>query len=485
MHLMKSHHHHYYYSPKTIFLLSSSLLAIFLLSSFLLLPDSTLSFLLRGSASQRHAPPPPPPLSLRHVVFGIASNANSWRRRKEYVKLWWRPAEMRGCVFLERENATSASDNDTALLPPVCVSGDTSRFRYTYGATGKGTPSAIRVARVVSETVALNHTGVRWFVFGDDDTVFFPENLVKTLSKYDHGLWYYIGANSESHAQNKFFSYGMAFGGAGFAISYPLAKVLARVLDSCLERYPHLYGSDARIHACLSELGISLTLEPGFHQLDVQGNVFGLLAAHPVRPLVSLHHMDVLFSIFPHMTIIKSLRHLYAAAAVDPHRILQQTVCYDRWFSWTVSVSWGYAVQVFGNHVRLPEALRVQQSYMPWKKGGRGMVYDFDTWDFNPDPCRRQPIFFFTNASSAAGGGGGDRVSTVYRKMTKEKCRFDLASPRKLEEIKVHSHKLVLDRNQLLAPRRQCCDVLASTSERVMEIEIRECKEDEITFLQQ
>lgn len=104
-------------------------------------------------------------------------------------------------------------------------------------------------------------------MFGDDDTVFFPDNLVKTLSKYDHRLWYYIGANSESFMQNKFFSFNMAYGGAGFAISYPLAKVLTKVFDSCLERYPHLYGSDARISSCLAELGVGLTQEPGFHQV--------------------------------------------------------------------------------------------------------------------------------------------------------------------------------------------------------------------------
>lgn len=172
---------------------------------------------------------------------------------------------MRGCVFLETRppNITSNHDDENSL-PPVCISGDTTKFRYTYRG---GLRSAIRVARVVSETVALNHTDVRWFVFGDDDTVFFPENLLKVLSKYDHGLWYYIGSNSESYVQNTCFSFHMAFGGAGFAISYPLAKVLAKVFDSCIERYPHLYGSDGRISSCIAELGISLTHEPAFHQV--------------------------------------------------------------------------------------------------------------------------------------------------------------------------------------------------------------------------
>lgn len=205
------------------------------------------------------------PTTLQHVVFGIASNKKSWPKRKEHVKLWWRPTQTRGCVFLEESlpPEQQQADNDTSL-PPICISGDTSRFRYTYRG---GLRSAIRVARVVAETVQLNHSNVRWYVFGDDDTVFFPENLVKTLSKYDHELWYYIGTNSEIYEQNRVFGFGMAFGGAGFAISSPLAKLLAKVFDSCIERYPHLYGSDSRISSCLAELGVGLTREPGFHQV--------------------------------------------------------------------------------------------------------------------------------------------------------------------------------------------------------------------------
>lgn len=32
-------------------------------------------------------------------------------------------------------------------------------------------------------------------------------------------------------------------------------------------RYAHLFGSDDRMHACMSELGVSLTRELGFHQV--------------------------------------------------------------------------------------------------------------------------------------------------------------------------------------------------------------------------
>lgn len=108
-------------------------------------------------------------------------------------------------------------------------------------------------------------------MFGDDDTVFFVDNLVRVLSKYDHNRWYYVGCSSESYEQNDKFSFNMAFGGGGFAISASLMRVLATVMDSCLSRYRHLYGSDARIFACIAELGVRLTVEPGFHQV-----VFGI-----------------------------------------------------------------------------------------------------------------------------------------------------------------------------------------------------------------
>ena len=61
---------------------------------------------------------------------------------------------MKGCVFLDSlsDEDNGRNENDTSL-PPLCVSQDTSRFRFTHKG---GLRSAIRVARVVGETVALN-----------------------------------------------------------------------------------------------------------------------------------------------------------------------------------------------------------------------------------------------------------------------------------------------------------------------------------------
>ncbi|TYI94663.1 hypothetical protein E1A91_D02G220600v1 [Gossypium mustelinum] len=246
------------------------------------------------------------PTRRHHLLFSIASSAGSFPRRSSYIRLWYTPRDTRAIAFLDQRLSSSVGPN----LPPVVVSGDTRSFPYTFKS---GLRSAIRVARVVKEAVDRNEKGIRWFVFGDDDTVFVVDNLVKVLSKYDHDKWYYVGSNSESYEQNLKYSFDMAFGGGGFAISYSLGKVLARVLDSCLMRYAHLYGSDSRIWSCLVELGVGLTHEPGFHQVDVRGSIFGMLTAHPLSPLVSLHHLDAMDPIFPNMDRTRALEHLFKA----------------------------------------------------------------------------------------------------------------------------------------------------------------------------
>ncbi|KAL1823086.1 hypothetical protein ACET3Z_009864 [Daucus carota] len=295
--------------------------------------------------------------------------------------------------------------------------GDTTNFLYAYKG---GLRSAIRVARVVAETVALNHTNVRWFVFGDDDTVFSAENLVKVLSKY-----------------------------------------------------PGLYGSDARITSCLAELGVTLTKKPGFHQ-----------AAHPVAPLISLHHLDIMNPIFPYMTSsMKALEHLYEAAEHDPQRIMQQTVCYDRWFSWTVSVSWGYAVQVYGRNVPLPYLLRAQKTFRSFQMDNyMNNYYNIDVREYEADRCRRAVVFYMDQVSSSKRGEiqsvyRNNALQSMYAKLIHSNCSRRLALPLKPEEIRVFSNKYNPSSKQLLAPRRQCCKVLPSSRGKVMEIAVRECKD--------
>ena len=199
------------------------------------------------------------PTNISHVLFCIGGSTATWHNRSRYSSIWWVPNVTRGFVWLDQEPNSTQTDKN---VPAVMVSSpEWTRFKFS------SSRSAVRIARVISDSVKLRLPSVRWFVMGDDDTVYYTDNLVSVLSRYDHNQMWYIGGNSESVEQDAMHSYDMAFGGGGFALSYPLAERLVSILDGCLDRYYYFYGSDQRIWACISEIGVPLTRERGFHQV--------------------------------------------------------------------------------------------------------------------------------------------------------------------------------------------------------------------------
>ncbi|KAJ0239597.1 hypothetical protein HA466_0232090 [Hirschfeldia incana] len=415
---------------------------------------------------------------LNHVVFGIAASSKLWKQRKEYIKIWYRPKHMRGYVWLDKEvkkNITDIDDED--LLPPVKISAGTAYFPYT---NKQGQRSALRISRIVSEMLRLGLKNVRWFVMGDDDTVFVTDNLVRVLRKYDHEQMYYIGSLSESHLQNIFFSYSMAYGGGGFAISYPLAKALSKMQDRCIQRYPALYGSDDRMQACMAELGVPLTKEIGFHQYDVYGNLFGLLAAHPVTPFVSMHHLDVVEPIFPNMTRVRALKKLTVPMKLDSAGLLQQSICYDKHKSWSVSVSWGYAVQIFRGIFSPREMEMPSRTFLNWYKRADYTAYAFNTRPVSRQPCQKPFVFYMSSTRF------DKQLNTTVSEYTRHRvphpsCRWKMANPAEINTIVVYKKQdpHLWERS----PRRNCCRVLQTKRNNTLWINVGVCREGEVTEL--
>ncbi|KAL7167591.1 hypothetical protein ACSBR2_038115 [Camellia fascicularis] len=445
-------------------------------------------FVLRQSqpnktSSSSESPPPiqiqPPDMAppvgpeetgLKHIAFGIAGSALFWEHRKDYIKLWWKPKEMRGVVWLDSPVKSRPDDK----LPKLKLSGDTTRFAYS---NRQGHRSAIRISRIVSETFRLGFEGVRWFVMGDDDTVFVTDNLVRVLSKYDHNQYYYIGSSSECHLQNIYFSSSMAFGGGGFAISYPLAKALEKMQDRCVQRYPGLFASDDRMQACMAELGVPLTKEPGFHQFDVFGNLFGLLAAHPVAPLVTMHHLDVVEPIFPNVTQVEALRRLTIPMKLDSAGIIQQSICYDKAKKWTVSVSWGFAVQVFRGILSPREIEMPSRTFLNWYKRADYTAYAFNTRPVARNPCQKPFVFYMTKARLDS--STNQTVSEYSRhRVPHPVCKWKMVDPSDLDRVEVYKKPdpHLWDRS----PWRNCCRVMSS-KRRSMVIDVGVCREGEVS----
>ncbi|PKA47784.1 hypothetical protein AXF42_Ash021114 [Apostasia shenzhenica] len=394
------------------------------------------------------------PLSLSHIVFGIAGSSNLWPRRREYIRLWWRPGVMRGHVWLD--DYVRQPRNASTSLPPMRVSEDISRFRYT---NPTGHPSGLRIARIILETFRLGHRGARWFMLCDDDTIVSPDNLVAVLSKYDWREMVYVGGPSESHSANTYFSHSMAFGGGGIAISYPLAEALAGMQDDCLDRYPKLYGSDDRLHACISELGVPLSREYGFHQWDIRGNALGILAAHPIAPFISVHHVEAVDPFYPGLSRLKSLKLFTKAMQEDPRSFLQRAICYNKVKEITFTVSLGYVVKVFPNIILPRELERSEVTYTAWNKISHRFEFDFDTADPIKSVCKK-PILFFLKETVK---DGIVTLSSYFRAQQGDDLKrkvfcFPHSPPLPdVNEIRITS--IPLSENWHLVPRRLCCKI--------------------------
>ncbi|KAI7998470.1 hypothetical protein LOK49_LG10G02007 [Camellia lanceoleosa] len=327
--------------------------------------------------------------NLTHVVFGLGGTTKTWNHRRHYSESWWKRNITSGFVWLDE----NPSDNNLTwpdTSPPYRVSSDTSKFKYT---NWYGSQFAVRIARIVKESFELELENVRCFVMGDDDTVFFTENLVNVLGKYDYNEMYYVGGNSESVEQYVIHSYGMACGGGGLAVSYGLAVELVTVLDGCIDRYAEMYGSDQKIGGLYEQDWCACHQRAWFSS----GDPYGLLAAHPAAPLVSLHHLDYVQPMFPGLTQIDSLNKLVQAYNLDLGRTPQHCFCYDLNRNWSISVSWSYT------------------TFVTWKSWSQE-PFTFNTRAMSPDPCERPVIYFLDWVEEAEQG----QTRTTYKRFEGE-----------------------------------------------------------------
>ncbi|OIS96315.1 PREDICTED: uncharacterized protein LOC109236251 [Nicotiana attenuata] len=408
--------------------------------------------------------------NISHILFGIAGSANTWKNRSGYSGLWWRPNVTRGFVWLDKTPPGNESWPET--FPPYRISQDTSAFKFT---CSFGYRSAMRIARIVKESFELGFTNVRWFVMGDDDTVFFTENLLTVLAKYDHNKMYYIGGSSYTVDLDVLFSYGIACGGGGFAISYPLAAELVKILDGCINRYHYLYGSDQKIAGCVAELGVPLTKELGFHQMDIEGSPRGFFAAHPIAPFVSLHHLGLVDPLIPLMSRIESVKKVIEAYKKDPSRTMQQSLCYDLKRNWSLSVSWGYSVQLY------PWVMNARELGMPVRtfKTIRRMEgpFTFSTRPDYVDPCKRPIEYYLDQVTDIRNGEtltSYNRVGDINKQCENEHYGPALAIPTVNVKARMLSPQVWRQ-----APRRQCCEVIDGEDGigSVLHIRIRGCNQ--------
>ncbi|MFS7964871.1 hypothetical protein Hanom_Chr08g00755481 [Helianthus anomalus] len=205
-------------------------------------------------------------------------------------------------------------------------------------------------------------------------------------------------------------------------------------------QYPGLYGSDDRMQACMSELNVPLTKEPGFHQNDVYGNLLGLLSGHQVTPLVSLHHFDVIDPIFPGMERVESLKHLLESTKYDSASLIQQSICYDTKREWSVLVSWGFAIQITRGILSPRELETPSRTFVNWYKVLDFTAYAFNTRPVTHHPCQAPFVFYINSTRYDESRRQIIGIYSVHRQR-QPKCRWKMASPEKIHTVVVLKHE--------------------------------------------
>lgn len=227
----------------------------------------------------------------------------------------------------------------------------------------------------------------------------------------------------------------------------------------------------------MAELGVPLTKELGFHQYDVYGNLFGLLAAHPVTPFVTLHHLDVVEPIFPNATRVQALRKLMVPMNIDSAGLIQQSICYDKARHWTVSVSWGFAVQVFRGMLSPREVEMPSRTFLNWYRRADYTAYAFNTRAVARNPCQKAFVFYMSR--TRLDNFTNQTVSEYLRhRVPHPGCKWKMANPDQLDRVEVYKKPdpQLWDRS----PRRNCCRVL-DTKRKSMTIDVGVCREGEIS----
>jgi hypothetical protein len=170
----------------------------------------------------------------------------------------------------------------------------------------------------------------------------------------------------------------------------------------------------------------------------VQGNAMGLLAAHPQAPLVSIHHMDLIQPIFPALSKYAAIDHLLESVRVESASVLQQTTCYADHHKWSVSVSWGYVVQVYKGFLTPRELETPLRTFSSVKRKNDRVEFPFNTRDPPKELCKRPALFFMHTVNASA----DTLLESVYLrnedlKKTRPSCDRDLQPLTTVQRIKV------------------------------------------------
>lgn len=155
-----------------------------------------------------------------------------------------------------------------------------------------------------------------------------------------------------------------------------------------------------------------------------------------MTPLASLHHLDVVEPIFPGMNRVRALQHLFKSVNLDSASIMQQSLCYDSKRYWSISVSWGFVVQLWRGVISPRELEMPTRTFLNWYRKADYTAYAFNTRPVTKNPCLKPYVFYM---SSAKYDQARKQTIGVYtrRRSRSPACRWKMASPERINSVVV------------------------------------------------
>jgi hypothetical protein len=214
---------------------------------------------------------------------------------------------------------------------------------------------------------------VKWFATGDDDTIWFINNLLNTLQQYNSSKSIYLGNTSDKKSQLAAFGAHFAYGGGGILLSRPLAILFAQHNQEC-KRFLNKFGGDEMIGKCVTEvLKVHFTKDNNFHQMDHRGDMTGLLESG-IDGLVSLHHMFSWWKPFPaeHNDKLNETMHLLhiAYTTLDKH-FLKRYVRVNQKTNQSLLLTMGYSFSLFNRILSHTELSLIEKTWCCGEVVGR------------------------------------------------------------------------------------------------------------------
>ena len=232
---------------------------------------------------------------IEEIYFALTTSTKRILNTVHYLKFWTKFRGIKGLIVFEQsdfdnnKNITQYLRNEG--IPCKILSSNVTVYEERY----------LELFRMAWNNQHINDAyrkrkEIQWFAVGDDDTVWFINNLLYTLQQYNSSDSIYLGDVSDKILQVSLHGSFFAYGGGGVMLSRPLALLFAQNTEEC-KRFKK--GGDARIGQCVTEvLNRSLTKNNHFHQMDHIGDITGIMESG-VDGLVTLHHMFSIWKPFP------------------------------------------------------------------------------------------------------------------------------------------------------------------------------------------